>query len=102
MMTGQTQAQAAIARELARIRRPQRQTIHPGYMAIVRTAHELGLPYHYATDITIHDRLLIAQCQPRQFAWLLHISGSLLSMPEPNQRPLDYLHAAQRRYGDAL
>jgi len=40
--------------------------------------------------------------QPRQFAWLLHSSGSLLSLPEPNGRPLDYLHATRRLYGHAL
>src|SRR5205085_8107799 len=28
--------------------------------------------------------------------------GSLLSVPEPNQRPLDYLHATRRLYGHAL
>jgi hypothetical protein len=101
-MAHQTVAQAALARELARIRRPHKQPIHPGYAAIVATAHDLGLPQSYATDITIHDRQLIAQRQPRQFAWLLHASGSLLSMPKPNERPLDYLHAAKRMYGHAL
>jgi hypothetical protein len=101
-MTHPTQAQAALARELARIRRPRKQPIHPGYVAIVTQARTLGLPHRYATDITIHDRLLIAQCQPRQFAWLLHDCGSLLSMPEPNERPLDYLHATRRTYGHAL
>jgi len=101
-MTNQTQAQAALARELARIRRPRKQPIHPGYAAIVAKAHSLGLPHLYATDITIHDRLLIAERQPRQFAWLLHDCGSLLSMPSPNERPLDYLHATRRTYGHAL
>ena len=101
-MTQQTQAQATIARELARIRRPRKQPIHPGYAAIVAKAHELSLPQCYATDITIHDRLLIVERQPRQFAWLLHRCGSLLSLPEPNQRPLDYLHATRRLYGHAL
>jgi len=76
--------------------------IHPGYAAIVAKAHALGLPQCYATDITIHDRLLIARRQPRQFAWLLHRCGSLLRLPEPNQRPLDYLHATRRLYGHAL
>jgi hypothetical protein len=38
----------------------------------------------------------------RQFAWLLHESSSLLSMLEPNVRPLDYLHATRRKYGLAL
>jgi hypothetical protein len=71
-------------------------------MAIVAKAHALGLPQCSATDITLHDRLLIASRQPRQFAWLLHSSGSLLSLPEPNQRPLDYLHATRRLYGHAL
>src|SRR5215212_7340261 len=56
----------------------------------------------HATDITIHDRLLIATRQPRQFAWLLHTSGSLLSLPEPNGRPLDYLHATRRLYSQTL
>ena len=54
------------------------------------------------TDITIHDRLLIGSRQPRQFAWLLHSSGSLLSLPEPNQRPPDYLHATRQLYRHAL
>ena len=96
------QAQAALARELARIRRPRRQPIHPGYVAIVAQAHSLGLPHRYATDITVHDRLLIAGRQPRQFAWLLHQGGSLLNLPETNERPLDYLHATRRIYGHAL
>jgi hypothetical protein len=76
--------------------------VHPGYAAIVAKAHALGLPQSYATDITIHDRLLIAGRQPRQFAWLLHRCGSLLSLPEPNQRLLDYLHATRRLYSQAL
>ena len=72
------------------------------YSAIVAKAHELHLPTCYPTDITIHDRLLIIERQPRQFAWLLHRCGSLLSLPEPNQRPLDYLHATRRLYSHAL
>ena len=46
--------------------------------------------------------MLIIERQPRQFAWLLHDCGSLLSLPEPNQRPLDYLHATRRIYRQAL
>ena len=101
-MTHQRQAHAVISREVARLGRPPTSPVHPGYAAIVAKAHELGQPQHYATDITIHDRLLIIQRQPRQFAWLLHSCGSLLSLPEPNQRPLDYLHATRRIYGQAL
>ena len=101
-MTQQTQSQAVISREVARIGRQSTYPIHPGYTAIVTKAHALGLPQRHATDITIHDRLLIASRQPRQFAWLLHSSGSLLSLPEPNQRPLDYLHASRRLYSQAL
>jgi hypothetical protein len=101
-MTQQTQSQAVISREIARIGRLSTYPIHPGYTAIVTKAHGLGLPQRHATDITIHDRLLIASRQPRQFAWLLHSSGSLLSLPEPNQRPLDYLHASRRLYSQAL
>jgi hypothetical protein len=101
-MTHPTQAQAALARELARIRRRHTQPLHPGYVAIVMQARTLGLPHRSATDITIHARLLLAQRQPRQFAWLLHERGSLLSIPEPNQRPLDYLHATRRLYCYAL
>jgi len=33
---------------------------------------------------------------------LLHSSGSLLSLPAPNGRPLDYLHAMRRLYSHAL
>ena len=101
-MTQQRQAHAVISREVARLGRPPTSPVHPGYAAIVAKAHELSLPQCYATDITIHDRLLIIQHQPRQFAWLLHRCGSLLSLPEPNQRPLDYLHATRRLYGQAL
>ena len=101
-MTQQTQSQAVISREIARIGRQSTYPIHPGYTAIVTKAHALGLPQRHATDITIHDRLLIASRQPRQFAWLLHSSGSLLSLPEPHQRPLDYLHASRRLYRHAL
>ena len=101
-MTQQQQAQAVISREIARIGRLSTSPIHPGYTAIVTKAHALGLPQRHATDITIHDRLLIASRQPRQFAWLLHSSGSLLSLPEPHQRPLDYLHATRRLYSQAL
>ncbi len=101
-MTQQTHAQAVIVREAARIRRPCMHPIYPGYAAIVTKAPALGLPQCSATDITIHDRLLIIHRQPREFAWLLHRCGSLLSLPEPNQRPLDYLHATRRIYGHAL
>ena len=101
-MTQQRQAQSVITREIARIGRLSTYPIHPGYVAIVAKAHALGLPQCSATDITLHDRLLIASRQPRQFAWLLHSSGSLLSLPEPNQRPLDYLHASRRLYREAL
>ena len=101
-MTQQTQSQAVISRELARIGRPRKHPIHQGYAAIVAKAHVLSLPQRSATDITIHDRLLIVERQPCQFAWLLHRSGSLLSLPEPSQRPLDYLHATRRIYGQAL
>ena len=101
-MTQPRQAHAVISREVVRIRRPHVNPIHPGYAAIVAKAHELHLPQRYPTDITIHDRLLITERQPCQFAWLLHRCGSLLSLPEPNQRPLDYLHATRRLYGHAL
>jgi hypothetical protein len=101
-MTLQPRSHGAIARELSRLRRRRRQPIHPGYTAIVAKAHELGLPKRAATDITLLDRRLIVERRPRQFAWLLHGSGSLLSIPEPNQRPLDYLYAAKRLFGQAL
>ena len=101
-MTHQRQAHAVISREVARLGRSPTYPVHPGYAAIVAKAHELNLPQCYATDITIHDRLLIMQRQPREFAWLLHRCGSLLSLPEPNQRPLDYLHATRRLYSQAL
>ena len=101
-MTQQRQARAVISREIARIGRPLISPVHPGYAAIVAKAHALGLPQCSATDITIHDRLLIASPKQRQFAWLLHSSGRLLSLPEPPQRPLDYLHATRRLYGHAL
>ena len=91
-----------ISSEIARIGRQSTYPIHPGYTAIVAKAHALGLPQRSATDITILDRLLIASRQPCEFAWLLHRCGSLLSLPEPNQRPLDYLHASRRLYGHAL
>src|SRR5215207_458050 len=101
-MSQQAQSHAVLVRERTRIGRPHKHPIHPGYVAIVAKAHALGMPLHCATDITIHDRLLIIERQPRQFAWLLHRCGSLLSVPEPNQRPLDYLHATRRLYGHAL
>src|SRR5215216_4709555 len=101
-MTQTREAHAVISREVVRLRRPRKHPIHLGYAAIVAKAHALGLPTCYPTDITIHDRLLIIERQPRQFAWLLHRSGSLLSLPEPNQRPLDYLHATRRLYSQAL
>jgi hypothetical protein len=101
-MTQPRQAHAVITREVARIGRPPTYPVHPGYAAIVAKAHALGLPQCSAIDITIHDRLLIIHRQPRQFAWLLHRCGSLLSLPEPNQRPLNYLHATRRLYGQAL
>ena len=82
-MSQPRQAHAVIRREVVRLKRPRAHPIHPGYAAIVAKAHELDLPTCYPTDITIHDRLLIIQRQPRQFAWLLHRCGSLLSLPEP-------------------
>ena len=100
-MIHQRQAHAVICREVVRLRRPRKHPMHLAYAAIVAKAHALGLPQCYATDITIHDRLLIVERQPRQFAWLLHRCGSLLSLPEPNQRPLDYLHASRRLYSHA-
>ncbi len=104
-MITQPPAHAAIARELAHIGR-RRQPLHPGYVAIVTKAHEIGLPQRAAADITLLDRRRIVQHRPRQFAWLLHWllhnCGSLLSIPEPNERPLDYLHAAKRIYDQAL
>ena len=101
-MTQQREAHAMISRELVRIGRLPTSPVHRGYAAIVAKAHTLGLPQRHATDITIHDRLLIIERQPRLFAWLLHRCGSLLSLPEPNQRPLDYLHTTRRIYRQAL
>jgi len=101
-MITQPRSRGAIARELWRIKQRRRQPVHPGYVAIVAKAHELGLPKRATTDITMLDRRLIMQRRPRQFAWLLHQCGSLLSLPEPNQRPLDYLYAAKRLFGQAL
>jgi hypothetical protein len=101
-MTHQREAHAVIRREVACLGRSRTHPIHPGYAAIVAKAHALSLPQCSATDITIHDRRLITRRQPRQFAWLLHRCGSLLSLPEPNQQPLDYLHATRRLYGHAL
>jgi len=60
-MTQPRQAHAVISREVARLRRPPTYPVHSGYAAIVAKAHDLGLPQCYATDITIHDRLLIIQ-----------------------------------------
>ncbi len=94
-MSTQVRSHSAIARELWRIKQRRRQPVHPGYVAIVAKAHELGLPKRATTDITMLDRRLIMQRRPRQFAWLLHDAGSLLSIPEPNERPLDYLYAAK-------
>ncbi len=101
-MSTQVRSHSAIARELWRIKQRRRQPVHPGYVAIVAKAHELGLPKRATTDITMLDRRLIMQRRPRQFAWLLHDAGSLLSIPEPNERPLDYLYAAKRLYRQAL
>ncbi len=101
-MTPITRAQIAIAGELARIRRLRWQQVHPAYAAIVAQAYALGLPHRHACDITIYDQVLIARLWPSQFAWLLHESGSLLSIPEPNTRPLDYLFAARRTHGHAI
>jgi hypothetical protein len=101
-MPHQLPAHATIARELARIHQRHRQPIHPRYVAIVAQAHELGLLTRAAIDITPLDRRLVVQRRPRQFAWLLHDPGSLLSIPEPNERPLDYLYAAKRIYGQVL
>ena len=101
-MTQQTQSHPLIVRELTRIGRSRTHPIHLGYAAIVAKAHALGMPQRFATDITILNRLQIIERQPRQFAWLLHSSGSLLSLPEPNQRPLDYLHATRRLFRQVL
>jgi hypothetical protein len=101
-MTRPRRAHAAIARELARLEHVRRPLVHPAYVAIVRQAYALGLPKEHACDITIYDHVLIARRWPRQFAWLLHDMGSLLSIPEPNTRPLAYLHAARRTHADAI
>ena len=83
-MTQQTQSQAVISRELARIGRPCTYPIHPGYAAIVAKAHELSLPQRSATDITIHDQSLIIERQPRQFAWRADTAAAVCSAC-PNQ-----------------
>jgi hypothetical protein len=101
-MTQQRQAHVVISSEIARGGRSPTPPVHPGYAAIVAKAHVRGLPQCYPTDITIYDQLLIIQRQPREFAWLLHRCGSLLNLPEPNQRPQNYLHATRRIYGQAL
>jgi hypothetical protein len=92
----------AIAHELARLERLQPQQVHPAYRAIVTAAAELGLPHQHACDITIYDHVLITRLRPPQLAWLLHQRGSLLSILEPNTRPLAYLHAARRTHPDAI
>jgi len=92
----------AIARELARLEQLSPQQVHPAYRAIVIAAAELGLPHQHACDITIYDHVLIHRLRPPQLAWLLHQRGSLLSIPEPNTRPLAYLHAARRTHPDAI
>jgi hypothetical protein len=83
-MTLQRQAHAVISREVARIGRPPTSPVHPGYTAIVAKAHELSLPQCYATDITIHDRLLIIQHQPHEFAWRADTAAVACSVC-PNQ-----------------
>ena len=101
-MSHSNRAQLAIARELNRLRRLRTRNVHPAYLAIVSQAYTLGLPQQHACDITIYDHVLIARRHPHQFAWLLHATGSLLSIPEPNSRPLDYLFAAKRTHGHAI
>jgi hypothetical protein len=101
-MTRPCRAHAAIGRELARIQHLRRPIVHPAYVAIVRQAYVLGLPHHHAADITIDDHVLITRRRPPQFAWLLHETGSLLSIPEPNTRPIAYLHAARRTHPQAV
>lgn len=84
------------------MRRLRWQQVHPAYAAIVAQAYALDLPHRHACDITIYDQVLIARLRPSQFASLLHESGSLLSIPEPNTRPLDYLFAARRTHSYAI
>jgi hypothetical protein len=101
-MARPSRAHGAIGRELARIGRLRRSVVNPAYVAIVRQAYALGLPHQHAADITIYDHVLITRHRPSQFAWLLHEGGSLLSIPEPNSRPLTYLHAARRTHPQAI
>lgn len=101
-MTRPCRAHGAIGRELARIGRLRRSIVHPAYVAIVRQAYALGLPKEHAADITIYDHVLITRHRPSQFAWLLYDTGSLLRIPEPNTRPLAYLHAARRTHPQAF
>ena len=79
-MTQPRQAHAVIRREVVRLRRPRKHPIHPGYAAIVVKAHALDLPTCYPTDITIHDRLLIIERQPRQFAWRADTAAAVYSV----------------------
>ena len=95
-------AHPAIASELARLGRLRPQQVHPAYRAIVAAAARLGLPRQHACEITIYDHVLIARLRPSQLAWLLHEHGSLLSIPEPNSRPLVYLHTARRTHSHAI
>src|SRR5215216_3569812 len=78
-MTQTREAHAVISREVVRLRRPRKHPIHLGYAAIVAKAHELDLPTCYPTDITIHDRLLITERQPRQFAWRADTAAAVCS-----------------------
>ena len=79
-MIQQTQPQAVIFRELTRIGQARMHPTHPGYAAIVATAHALGLPQCSATDITILDRLQIIERQPRQFAWRADTAAAVCSV----------------------
>jgi hypothetical protein len=101
-MARPSRAHGAIGRELARIGRLRRSIVHPAYVAIVKQAYTLGLPKEHAADITIYDHVLITRQRPPHFAWLLHDTGSLLSIPEPNTRPLAYLHTAKRTHPQAI
>jgi hypothetical protein len=50
---------------------------HPNYLAILRVSEDLGLPRHFRTDLTVHDRKFVCEHSPKaSFIWAVDEDGT--------------------------
>jgi len=64
-----------------------------GYKAIESEASRLGWPTHWATDLTVHDKAVLArESAPAQFGWSIRRSGTDLYIVG-SEWSIDWLNA---------